>query len=105
MLRELLQDISSNYDHLLEHLKNMLQSIGSYKAGVGNEKFYYEYESKREGLNNRLQGEAEQSDVGGNEITSFGQKTAETIRKIVKKITVKRKSLAWIPLLILLLGW
>ncbi len=104
MLRELLQDISSNYDHLLEHIKSMLSSIGGYKIGVGNEKIYYDFETKREGLDTRLQSEISSLDIGGNKIIDFGKKTVEPVKKTVKKFIRKRKLLAWIPFLILILG-
>lgn len=104
MIRELLQDISGNYDHLIEHIKSMFQSIGGHKYGIGSEKIYYEYDSQRENLNNRFQNEVVSMESGGNEITDLGQETAETVKKTVKKLTVIRKILAWVPLLLLLIG-
>lgn len=104
MFRELLQDINGNYDHLIKHIKSMFQSIGGHKYGIGSEKIYYEYDSQREGLNNRFQNEVVSLESGGNEITDLGQETAETVKKTVKKLTVIRKILAWVPLLLLLIG-
>lgn len=104
MFRELLQDINGNYDHLIEHIKSMFQSIGGHKYGIGSEKIYYEYDSQREGLNNRFQNEVVSLEIGGNEITNLGQETGETVKKTVKKFTVIRKILAWVPLLLMLIG-
>lgn len=104
MLRELLQDINSNYDHLLDHIKSMLSSIGGHKLGVGNEKIYYEYETKREGINSRFLNEISSSDIGGSKIVDLGLKTSEPVKVIVKKFIRKRKFLAWAPLLIICMG-
>lgn len=102
MIREMLQSVSSNYNHMLNHMKSMFESIGGFKNGVGNEKFYREYEERRSGIDKKVLGEAESSDMGGNELLSFGQKTGEMIKGIVRKLVRKRKILAWIPLVILL---
>jgi len=83
-------------------MKSMFESIGGFKNGVGNEKFYREYEERRSGIDKKVLGEAESSDMGGNELLSFGQKTGEMIKGIVRKLVRKRKILAWIPLVILL---
>ncbi len=102
MFRDLLQSISENYNHMLNHMKSVFQSIGGYQNGIGNEKFYYEYEERRTGIDRRVQGEIQTADIGGNDIMSFGQKTKEKVKAIVKKLSRKRKLLAWLPFLILL---
>ncbi len=102
MFRDLLQSISENYNHTLNHMKSMFQSIDGYQNGIGNEKFYYEYEERRTGIDRRVQGEIQTADIGGNDIMSFGQKTKEKVKAIVKKLSRKRKLLAWLPFLILL---
>ncbi len=101
-IRELLQSISNNYGYMLNHMRSMFQSIGGYKKGIGNEKFYLEYEASKSGIDQRILGEAQTADVGGNDIISFGQKTKEVIKGMVKKLERKRKLLAWVPLIILL---
>lgn len=102
MIRELLQSISNNYGYMLNHMKSMFQSIGGYRKGIGNEKFYLEYEARRNGIDQKILGEAQTADVGGNDLVSFGQKTKDAVKKIVRKLTRKRKLLAWVPLLVLL---
>lgn len=102
MIREMLDDISNNYSYMLEHMRSMFQSIGGYTAGIGNEKFYQEYEVKKDGIDKKIQGEAELSEIGGKDILSFGQKTKDTVKKIVKNANRKRKLLMWLPFLILL---
>lgn len=102
MFRELLQSISENYNHMLNHLKSMFQSIGGYKNGIGSEKFYYEYEEQRNGIDQRVQGEIQTADIGGGDIISFAQTTKETVKDIVKKLVHRRKLLAWIPVLVVL---
>lgn len=102
MIRELLQGISNNYGYMLNHMKSMFQSIGGYRKGIGNEKFYLEYEARRNGIDQKILGEAQTADVGGNDLISFGQKTKDIVKKIVKKLVGKRKLLAWVPLLVLL---
>ena len=102
MFRDMLQSISNNYSHMLDHMRSMFQSIGGYKNGLGNEKFYREYEERRIGIDKKVQKEAENSDMGGNDLLSLGQKTGEKIKGIVSKLVRKRKILAWIPLVILL---
>ncbi len=102
MIRELLQSVGNNYGYMLNHMRSMFQSIGGYKKGLGNEKFYLEYESRRNGIDQRILGEAQTADVGGSDLTFFGQRTKDTVRKIVKKLVQKRKVLAWVPLLVLI---
>lgn len=103
MIRETLGDISNNYNYMLEHMRSMFQNIGGYKNGLGNEKFYYEYTSRKDGIDKKIQNEVELSFTGGNDIISFGQKTNDVIKGIVKKLNRKRKMLIWLPLLFLLL--
>lgn len=102
MFRELLQSIGENYNHMLNHLKSMFQSIGGYKNGIGSEKFYYEYEEQRTGIDQKVQGEIQTTDIGGGDIISFAQTTKEPVKNIVKKLVRKRKLLAWVPLLVVL---
>lgn len=102
MIREMLEDISNNYNHMLEHMKSMFQSIGGYKSGIGNEKFYYEYTEKKEGLDKKIQSEAQSSEIGGSDIVSFGQRTKDTIKDIKKKLNRKTKVLMWAPVLLVL---
>lgn len=101
--REMIGDISNNYSHMLEHMRSMLQSISGYAAGIGNEKFYYVYEERKDGIDKKIQGEAELAEIGGKDILSFGQRTKDTIKNIVKRSNRKRKLLMWFPLLILLI--
>lgn len=102
MFRELLQSVSGNYNHMLNHMKSMFQNIGGYQSGIGSEKFYYEYEERRTGIDRKIQGEVQTADIGGSDIVSFGQKTKESVKGIVRKLTRKRRLLKWLPLLILL---
>ena len=102
MFRELLQSVGENYNHMLNQLKSMFQSIGGYKNGIGSEKFYYEYEEQRTGIDQRIQGEIQTADIGGDDIITFAQTTKEPVKNIVKKLVRKRKLLAWVPLLVVL---
>lgn len=103
MMQEMLGDISNNYNYMLEHMRSMFQSIGGYKNGLGNEKFYNEYASRKDGIDKKIQSEVESSYTGGNDIILLGQKTKDVIKNIVKKLNRKRKILIWLPLLLLLL--
>lgn len=102
MLREFLQSIDENYNHMMNHMRSMFQSIDGYKSGVGNKKFYYEYEERRSGISQRIQGEIQTADIGGSDILSLGQATLKKVKAIVKKLIRKRKLLAWLPIFILL---
>lgn len=102
MVGELLQSIRNNYGYMLDHMRSMFQSIGGYKKGMGNEKFYLEYEARRGGIDQRVLGEAQTADIGGNDLISFGQRTKDTVKGIVGKLVRKRKLLAWVPLIVLL---
>lgn len=102
MIRELLQSVSNNYGYMLDHMKSMFQSIGGYRKGIGSEKFYLEYEARRNGIDQKLLSEAQTADIGGNDIISFGQRTKEVIKGMVKRLERKRKLLACMPLIILL---
>ena len=102
IIRELLQSVGGNYTYMADQMRNMFQSIGGYQNGIGNEKFYLEYEQRKDGMEKSVQAEAETADIGGNDMFSFGQRTKDVIKRIVKKMTRKRKLLAWVPLLILL---
>lgn len=103
MVGDLLQSISGNYTYMADQMRSMFQSIGGYRNGIGNETFYLEYEGRKDGIDKSVQAEVETADVGGNDMFSFGQKTKEVIKGIVKKLERKRKILAWVPLFVLLL--
>lgn len=66
------------------------------------EDFYLEYEGRKDGIDKSVQAEAETADGGGSDILSYGQKTKEVIKRIVKKLVRKRKFLAWMPVIVLL---
>lgn len=102
MVGELLQSIRNNYGYMLDHMRSMFQSIGGYRKGMGNEKFYLEYEARRGGIDQRVLGEVQTADIGGNDLISFGQRTKDTVKGIVGKLVRKRKLLAWVPLVVLL---
>lgn len=102
LLREILKDVSSNYSNMVERMRSMFQSIGGYKHGIGNEKFYNEYDTKKEGLDNRIKSEIEVLDTSGEEIIVLGEETREIIKPIVKKFQRKRKIFAWIPVIVLI---
>lgn len=102
MVGELLQSIRNNYGYMLDHMRSMFQSIGGYRKGMGNEKFYLEYEARRGGIDQRVLGEVQTADIGGNDLISFGQRTKDTVKGIVGKLVHKRKLLAWVPLIVLL---
>ncbi|MBQ9927714.1 MAG: hypothetical protein IJO65_07020 [Lachnospiraceae bacterium] len=102
LFQQMLDDISNNYNYMLEHMRSMLRSAGGYKIGIGSEKVYHEYEERKEGIKKKLLSEAQSSDVGGKDIEDLGQKCKSAIKKITKKHEKKRKLFAWIPLLILL---
>lgn len=102
LLREILKDVSSNYSNMVERVRSMFQSIGGYKHGIGNEKFYNEYDTKKEGLDNRIRSEIEVWETGGEGIIVLGEETREIIKSIVKKFQRKRKIFAWIPVIVLI---
>lgn len=102
LLREILEDISSNYSNMVDRMRSMFQSLGGYKHGTGNEKFYNEYDTKKEGLDNRIKSEIEVLETGGEEIIFLGEETREIIKPIVKKFERKRKIFAWIPVIVLI---
>lgn len=102
MVRDLLQSISGNYTYMVDQMRSMFQSIGGYRNGIGNETFYLEYEGQKDGINKSVLAEAETADIGGSDIISFGQKTGDVVKSVVKKLVRKRKFLAWVPLLVLL---
>lgn len=102
MAGELLQSIRNNDSHMLDHMRSMFQSIGGCRQGIGNEKFYLEYEARRSGIDQRVLGEVQTADMGGDDLISFGQKTKDKVKGIVRKLVRKRKLLAWVPLVVLL---
>lgn len=74
-------------------MRSMFQSIGGYRNGIGNETFYLEYEGQKDGINKSVQAEAETADIGGSDIISFGQKTGDVVKSVVKKLV--RKESFW----------
>lgn len=101
MFRELLQNISENYSYMLDQMKSMFQTIDGYKNGIGNEKFYYEYEEQKNGIEQRLLGELQTAESGGQNIMSLAQATKKSVKHTVKKLTRYRKLLAWLPIMVL----
>ncbi len=102
IFRGLFEDISSNYDHMLAHIKSMFQSIGGYTTGVGNETFYHKYAEKKEALDKKMLSEAETSETGGSDIISFGIRTKDAIKNIRKKLNRRTRLLMWAPVLLIL---
>lgn len=102
MFRGFLQSVSGNYNHMMNHMKSMFQSIGGYKNDIDSKKFYYEYEEMRTGIDQKVEGQIQTEDIGGDEIMSFAQRTKEHVKDIVKKLTLKKKLFAWLPFLVLL---
>lgn len=102
MFRGFLQSVSGNYNHMMNHMKSMFQSIGGYKSDIDSKKFYYEYEEIRTGIDQKVEGQIQTEDIGGDEIMSFAQRTKEHVKNIVKKLTLKKKLFAWLPFLVLL---
>lgn len=101
VLRDMVSDISSNYTHMLEHMKSMFCSIKH--PVLGNEKAFYELEEKQTLLEKRVLNTVANSDVGKNDIISFAQRTGAKIKGIVKRYELKRKILTWLPVLVIIL--
>lgn len=99
---ELITDINNNYSHMATHMRSMFQDIGGYADGIGNEKFYREYEMRKEEVENRMIGEVRTEDFGSGAITEFACKTKDGVRKIVKKLYSQKVFLACLPILLLL---
>lgn len=99
---EMIADISGNYDHMADHMKSMFQSMGGYTDGMGNEKFYRGYESRKDDMEKRLTGEAQTVDYGSSVIMEFADGTKESIQKTVRKAQSKKRLFIWLPILIVL---
>lgn len=102
MVRELLQDIRSNHERMMEHMKNMLQSIKAHRHGLSSERIYQECDTKIAGLDSKIRNEIESLEAGEEEVLELGRKTWKAIHSIVKKHERKRKILAWIPVILIL---
>ena len=98
--KELLQDVSNNYQFMMQHMKSMFEHIGGRKDGLGNRKFYEEYDSQKERIEKIVENEVEQSDFGGKDILEFGHNTKNKIKKIVKKWNAKKRRRIIMPILI-----
>lgn len=102
LIKEMISDISGNCTFMLERMRSMFQSIGGYAKGVGNQKFYYEYTGRKEGLDKKIQGEIETTEAGGGEIISFANRTKEAVKEIKNKVNRKTKLLMIAPVLVVL---
>lgn len=105
---EMIGGISGNYDHMADHMKSMFHSMGNHADGIGNEKFYHEYESAKTEVENQLVSDLRTVDLGGGLIMEFAGKTKEKIQRITKKVLLKKKLLAFAPVmfvLVIFLGW
>ncbi len=101
MAGEMVGDISGNYDHMANHMKSMFQSIGGYADGIGNEKFYREYETEKDKVRKKLTSETQTADYGGSSIMEFASRTMESIHDMTKKFIVQKRLLIWIPIILL----
>ena len=99
---EMIGGISGNYDHMADHMKSMFHSMGNHADGIGNEKFYHEYESAKTEVENQLVSDLRTVDLGGGLIMEFAGKTKEKIQRITKKALLKRKLLAFAPIMFVL---
>ena len=105
---EMISGISGNYDHMADHMKSMFHSMGNHADGIGNEKFYHEYESAKTEVENQLVSDVRTVDLGGGLIMEFAGKTKEKIQSITKKALLTKKLLAFAPVmfvLVIFLGW
>lgn len=102
MAGEMVVDISSNYDHMADHMRSMFQSMGGSIDGIRSERFYHEYETERDTIEKKLIRETQTADYGGSSIMEFANKTKECIQNIVKKMILKKRLFTWIPILLLL---
>lgn len=102
IVKELITEITGNCGHMVENMRSMFQSIGGHASGISNEKFYYEFEDRRKGIENKFLKEVDTETFGGNKFIEFGEKTREFIKGVVKKHTGKKKLLSWLPLVFLL---
>lgn len=105
---EMIGGISGNYDHMADHMRSMFHSMGNHADGIGNEKFYHEYESAKTEVENQLVSDLRTVDLGGGLIMEFAGKTKEKIQRITKKVLLKKKLLAFAPfmfVLVIFLGW
>ena len=100
---EMINDIHNNYDHMVDHMKSMFQSIRGYMYGIGNETFYREYESRNDGIRGQMISEVHTTDFGGSVIMEFPEKTKETMQKNVKRNQLKKKIFAILPLILTIL--
>lgn len=104
VFQEFLNDLSNNYQFVVEHMKSMLLSIGGEKSGFGSRKFYEEHDIKREGILRDMESMAQNSDCGGNDIVEFGNATTKKIRSIVQMSVLKMRFFILLPVLILATG-
>lgn len=102
MAGEMVVDISSNYDHMADHMRSMFQSMCGSIHGIRSERFYHEYETERDTIEKKLIRETQTADYGGSSIMEFANKTKECIQNIVKKMILKKRLFTWIPILLLL---
>ena len=100
--QELLGQAGGNCARMMDHMKSLFQDIGGRSDGIGNQKFYYEYESGRDNLERKLMGEAATSDFGSSAIMEFAQKTKNGIHNIGRKLRIKKIFYAWLPLLLMI---
>lgn len=98
---EMVSGISSNYDHMSDHMKNMFHNIGGYADGIGNEKFYREYESAKTDMENRLVSDIHSVEMGGSFITEFADRTKEKLQSIIRKILLKKRLLIAAPIILI----
>lgn len=99
--RQLVKDVGENCSHMMDHMHSMFHHIGAYSEGIGHEKFYKEYETQRDTLENKIMGEVMTADFGSSAVMSFAHKTKNGVRHIAKKYQRKKRVFLWMPVLLL----
>lgn len=101
LFKEFLNDLASNYQFMIDHMKSMFRSIGGESSGFGSKRFYEEHDIKKECISGKLEAMVQAADCGGNDIDEFGNATRKKIRKIVHKCIWKKRFFILLPILVI----
>lgn len=102
-ISDTLTNIKVNYSHMMDHIRNLLKSMGAFQHGIIDAKELYELDEQGDSAGKDIQAKIEMEGAGKKQIISFAQKTLPKVKRIAKKEKAKKNMAVLFPWLLIAL--
>lgn len=102
-ISDTLTNIKVNYSHMMDHIRNLLKSMGVFQHGIIDAKELYELDEQGDSAGKDIQAKIEMEGAGKKKIISFAQKTLPKVKRIAKKEKAKKNIAVLFPWLLIAL--